>query len=342
MITVLETGLQASVQDLGRCGHAHLGVPVAGAADAFSLRLANRLAGNPEGAAALELAGGGARLRFDAAARIALAGGTAEVTLDGQPVAMHQTLAVPPGAVLELGHMQSGWRCYLAVAGGITVTPVLGSASTDTLAGLGPAPLERGMQLVSGPAPEPSGSYLRAPAVYPQQARLRVLAGPHEDWFTGAARQAFVSGEYAVSSRSDRTGLRLEGAALERAKPGELASMGMVTGAVQVPGGGQPIVLLANHGATGGYPVLAVVIAADLGALGQLAPGGRVRFVPVSRAEAIGALHAQEQRLQQDIISADDGLLAARALMLLAGGHQSLRKASLKDGRRHIRISKDH
>ncbi len=129
--------------------------------------------------------------------------------------------------------------------------------------------------------------------------------------------------------------------ALGRAKPGELPSMGMVTGAVQVPGGGQPIVLLANHGTTGGYPVIAVVIAADLGALAQLAPGDRISFTPVDRAEALAALRAQEQRLQQDIISADAGLLAARALMLL-GGHQSLRKASLKDGQRRIRISKDH
>ena len=341
MITVLETGLQASVQDLGRQGYAHLGVPLAGAADAFSLRAANLLVGNPESAAALELTGGGARLRFTVAARIALAGGIAEVMLDGQPAAMHQTLSVPAGAVLELGRMLSGWRCYLAIAGGIGMTPVLGSLSTDTLAGLGPALLERDMELVSGTAPESMGFYLRAPTTYPKPARLRVLAGPHEDWFNGAARQAFVSGEYAVSSRSDRTGVRLEGVALERAKPGELPSMGMVAGAVQVPGGGQPIVLLANHGATGGYPVIAVVIAADLGLLAQLAPGDRLCFAPVDRAEAVAALHTQEQRLQQDIISADAGLLAARALMMLAGGHQSLRKASLKDGQRRIRISKD-
>lgn len=342
MITLLETGVQASLQDLGRHGYMHLGVPTAGAADGFSLRIANLLAGNPEGATAVELTGGGARLRFTAATHIALAGGSAEVMLDDEPVAMHQTLAVPAGAVLEFGRMLTGWRTYLAVAGGIKAATVLGSVSTDTLAGLGPELLERDMELVSGIPSVSPGFYLRAPTIYARHAMLRVLTGPHEDWFTGEARQAFVNGEYSASSQSDRTGVRLEGATLERAKPGELPSMGMVTGAVQVPSAGQPIVLLPNHGATGGYPVIAVVIAADLGTLAQLAPGDRVRFTPVSRDDAIEALLAQERRLRQDIISADAGLLAARALLLMAGGHRSLRKASLKDGQRHIRISKDH
>lgn len=342
MITLLATGLQAGVQDLGRRGYAHLGVPVAGAADAFSLRAANLLVGNPEDAAVLELTGGGARLRFEEPARIALTGGAAEITLDGAPQAMHQTLAVPAGAALEVGHMFGGWRIYLAVAGGIQVQQILGSASTDTLSGLGPAPLVQETKLAVGVAPEPAGFYLRAPSAYTREVRLRVLPGPQQDWFSSAARHGFVSGSYRVLPQSDRTGVRLEGGEVERGRQGELPSMGMVTGAVQVPGNGQPIVLLPNHGATGGYPVIAVVVAADLAALAQLAPGDQLRFAPVSRDEAMDALRTQERRLQQDIISADAGLLAARALMLLAGGHQSLRKASLKDGQRRIRISKDH
>lgn len=341
MITLLATGLQASVQDLGRHGYAHLGVPVAGAADVFSLRTANLLVGNPEGAAALELTGGGARLRFDDTAHIALTGGAAEITLEGAPQAMYQTLTVPTGAVLEIGRMLGGWRIYLAIAGGIQVQQVLGSASTDTLSGLGPAALEQGSKLTTGTALEPMGFYLRAPSAYARQARLRVLPGPQENWFNGGTRQAFVSGSYRVLPQSDRTGVRLDGGALKQMHQGELPSMGMVAGAVQVPGNGQPIVLLPNHGATGGYPVIAVVIAADLGALAQLAPRDQLRFAPVSRDEAMDALRAQERRLQQDVISADAGLLAARTLMLLAGGHQSLRKASLKDGQRRIRISKD-
>ena len=341
MISVLETGLQASVQDLGRHGYAHLGVPAAGAVDGYSLRAANLLVGNPAGAPALELAGGGARLRFEQACHIALTGGVTDAELDGQPMAMHQTQSVTTGAVLELGRMLSGWRCYLAVAGGVQATPVLGSVSTDTLSGLGPRQLERDAKLAIVPVPAVTGAYLRAPPAFRKQAQLRVLPGPQQDWFSDTTRQDFFNGSYAVLPQSDRTGIRLEGIALARRRRGELPSIGMVTGAVQVPGGGQPIVLLPNHGTTGGYPVLAVVIAADLSALAQLAPGDAVRFAPVCRDEALAALRAQEQRLQQDIVAADAGLLAARALLMLAGGHHNLRKASLKDGQRHIRISRD-
>ena len=339
MIEVLRPGPLTTVQDLGRPGYGHLGVPEAGAADAFSLRTANRLVGNSDGAAILEMTGEGASLRFDAATCIALAGGELEAKLDGAPVPLYQTLAVGAGEVLECGRVTQGWRTYLAVAGGIEVPKVLGSASSDSLAGLGAAPLEAGQRLQMGvPEIRPAGAYLRAPPRYPSSVTLRVMAGPQQDWFSPDAQRRFTTAVFRVMSRSDRTGARLEGPELGLSRARELPSMGMTSGAVQVPPSGQPIALLANHGATGGYPVIANVISADLGTLAQLAPGAELRFSEVDRDTALAALQDQERRLQQDILGADAGLLAARALMMLAGNHRSLKQAAVTDGVRRIRI----
>lgn len=339
MIEVLQPGLFTTIQDLGRPGYGHFGVPEAGAADDFSLRIANRLVGNRDGAAALEMTGEGASLRFDADTCVALAGGVLEARIDGAPVPLYQTLAVKAGAVLECGHVSEGWRTYLAVAGGIEAPKVLGSASSDTLAGLGLAPLEAGQRLsASVPDSRPTGAYLRTPPRYPRAATLRVLAGPQQDWFSPDARRRFATSVFKVLPRSDRTGARLEGPGLPLGRAAELPSMGMTAGAVQVPPSGQPIALLANHGATGGYPVIANVISADLGALAQLAPGAELRFSEVDRDTALVLLQDRERRLEEDILGADAGLLAARALMVLAGNHRSLKQAAVHDGARRIRI----
>lgn len=338
MISVIEPGLFTTVQDLGREGLGHLGVPKAGAADVFSLRAANRLVGNHDGSAGVELTGRGGLLRFEAAAHVALAGGAIEASLDGRPFPPYQTIDVPAGGELTLGPIHGGWRTYLAVGGGLKLPPVLGSMSTDTLSGLGPMPLTAGMRLPVGAQAGEPAFYMRNPPVYGDEARLRILAGPQQDWFTGEATAALLQGAYRVLAQSDRTGLRLEGPALPRRNDAELPSQGMVAGALQVPGDGRPIALLANHGATGGYPVIANVISADLGALAQLPPGARLRFELVSRAEALAALRAQEERLERDIVSADAGLLAARALMTLANRHASLQQAAVSDGKRRIRI----
>ncbi len=339
MIEVLAAGTFTTLQDMGRSGLGHLGVPPSGAADVFNLRIANRLAGNPDGAAALEMTGVGMSLRFDAAIRIVLSGGALEAQLDGEPVPMYQTLPIKAGMVLSCGRITAGWRSYLAVAGGFDVPPVLGSRSTDTLSDLGPGLVAAGMKFAVGVSTAPEeGGYLRSPPRYGATARLRVVAGPHQDWFASTALLSLRESVFKVSSQSDRTGVRLDGMPLQRIREGELPSMGMVTGAVQVPPSGQAIVLLPNHGATGGYPVIAKVIDADLHLLAQLAPGSELRFRDVSRAEALDALRAQELRLQQDMVAADAGLLAARALMNLAGKHSSLQGAAVKDGIRRIRI----
>lgn len=341
MIRVLDPGRFTTFQDLGRYGLGHLGVPTAGAADTFSLRVANRLVGNPDSAVALEMTAQGVTLAFDSAACIAFAGAELEATLDGQPLPTHQTLTVTAGAVLRTGSIHGGLRCYLAAAGGFEQSAVLGSASSDTLAGLGPAQLTVDATLaLGGRSGPPPAFYLRAPRRFGAAATLRVMAGPQEDWFTPVARRQLLEGEYRVQPQSDRTGLRLEGRPLERSRSDELSSMGMVAGAIQVPGSGQPIVLLANHGATGGYPVIADVISADLPLLGQLAPGAVLRFTPVDRQQALVALQAEEERLAADIVPADAGLLAARALMTLASTHASLKQAAVTDGKRHIRIKR--
>ena len=341
MIEVLDPGRFTSVQDMGRGGHAHLGIPASGAVDSFDLRVANHLVGNAEGCAALEMTAVGPTLRFVDEAWVALTGGRLEATLDGEPVPMYQTFAVKAGSTLVCGRISLGWRAYLAVTGGIEAQPVLGSRSRDTLSSLGPEPLAAGTVLSTGSAAAATPAfYLRSPPQYGGAARLRVTAGPQQDWFAPQALLDMRQATFRVQANSDRVGVRLDGAMLGRSRSQELPSMGMVTGAVQVPASGKPIVLLADHGATGGYPVIAVVITADLPLLAQLAPGAEVCFSDVTREQALSALREQATRLERDLVAADAGLLAARALMSLAGGHASLRHAAISDGSRRIRIRK--
>jgi KipI family sensor histidine kinase inhibitor len=286
LIEVVRPGPLALVTDLGRPGYGHLGVPRSGAADPDSLRLANRLTGNPEDAAAVELTLGGAVLRFGDPAWIALTGAPAPVRLDcgpgpGDDSGLGVPFAVPAGATLTVGTPATGVRSYLAVRGGVAVAPVLGSRSRDTLSGIGPAPLRAGDRLRAGStaACGPIVADL-APqaAATPGPAELRVVAGPRDDWFTPEARHRLRTAVYQVTSDSNRSGVRLSGPDLPRARAGELASEGMPLGALQVPPGGGPILFLADHPVTGGYPVIAVVATADIGRAAQLRPGDTVRF----------------------------------------------------------------
>lgn len=338
MITVLEPGWFTSFQDRGRNGFAHLGVPQAGAADSLSLRHANLLVGNTGNAGALEITLGGPILRFEINTVIALAGGRLEAHLDDSPLPMYQSIPVRAGQVLTCGRLLTGLRCYLAVAGGFSAEPVLASISTDTFAGFGPPPLRAGDSLSVQTHTLNHGWYLRAPPQFPDNVMLRVIAGPHEKWFTSSALADFLESEYEVRTHSDRTGLRLAGRQIPRSNPGELRTQGMVSGAIQVPGDGQPILLLPNHGTTGGYPVIAVVIHADQPRLGQLRPGARLRFESVTRAQALAALESGETDLRTALVPADPGLLAARSLMQLAKSHPFLQEASVQMGQRKLRL----
>ncbi len=280
MIEIISPGLFATVQDLGRAGLAELGVGESGAADAGSLARANRLVGNPAGAAGLELTFGGLVARFAEPATIALAGAPCTLTVDGTEHGLDTTIEVPGDAELRVGRPGRGLRTYLAVRGGIAVPPVLGSRSTDILAGLGPAVLAKGMVLPVGPPPagEPAGP--AEPGVPPplDVPVLRVLPGPRDDWFVADALSRLVSGPYRCTTDSNRVGMRLAGPELPRQVTSELPSEGMVRGSLQVPPSGQPIVFLADHPVTGGYPVIAVVVAADLDAAAQVRPGQSLRF----------------------------------------------------------------
>jgi len=265
-----------TVQDRGRVGLAHLGVPRAGALDLPAAALANRLVGNSEDDAVLEVALGGLTVASTDGRWVAVTGADCAVTVDGQSAAHGRAEWLPAGAELTLGPARTGVRCYVAVAGGIASEPVLGSRSTDTLAWVGPPRVVDGEEL---PVGEPSGRPVahdtpRPPAGGP----LRVDPGPRADWLAPDALDRLCRTAYTVTTDSNRIGLRLDGPAIAWARDGELASEGMVLGAVQVPPDGKPVVFLADHPPTGGYPVLAVVQAEDLWQCAQLRPGDEVRF----------------------------------------------------------------
>ncbi len=279
MLTVRAAGPLATVQDRGRAGFAAIGVPRSGAADAGAAGLANRLVGNDDSAAVLEATAGGLRLRAGRTVLVAVTGAPAPVTVDGRAAPFGAPLTLVAGAELVLGVPPVGLRTYVAVRGGIDVPPVLGSRSTDTLSGLGPAPLSPGDRLPVGTlrAEEPfvDVAGVRAPSSAPV---LRVMPGPRREWLDPDAWTALTTQEWRVTADSNRVGLRLVGPELARARTDELPSEGLVAGAVQVPPDGAPVLFLADHPVTGGYPVLAVVTTADLGAAAQLRPGDSLRF----------------------------------------------------------------
>ena len=281
MLTVLAPGTLATVQDRGRPGWAAIGVPTSGAADEASHDLANRLVGNHPAAATVEVTAGGLRVRADRALLVAVTGAPVPVTLDGRAAPFAAPFSLSPGAVLSLGLPPVGLRSYLAVRGGVAVPPVLGSRSTDTLSGLGPPPLAAGAVLavgtLAGDEPVVDVAPVRPPSTRPV---LEVLPGPRRDWFAAEAWTALTSAEWTVTPDSDRVGLRLAGPGLSRTRTAELPSEGLVAGAVQVPPDGAPILFLADHPVTGGYPVLAVVRTIDVPAAAQLRPGDVVRFSP--------------------------------------------------------------
>ncbi|MGI5208020.1 biotin-dependent carboxyltransferase family protein [Spirillospora sp. CA-108201] len=280
MIEVVRPGPLATVQDLGRPGRAHFGVPRSGAADRRAFRLANRLVGNPEGAAGVEFTFGGAALRFHERAWIAVTGAPVTLRIDDRPHGVNAPCFVASGGLVELGTPASGLRSYVAVRGGVTVDEVLGSRSTDLLSGLGPAPLAPGDRLPIGSAANFQHITVDVvpAAAMPETPVLRILPGPRDDWFTHDALATLTSTPYEVSPDSNRVGVRLNGRPLERARDGELGSEGMVVGSLQVPPSGLPIIFLADHPTTGGYPVVAVLSSAAVSDAAQLRPGQRLRF----------------------------------------------------------------
>jgi biotin-dependent carboxylase-like uncharacterized protein len=333
-LLVHKPGMLASVQDLGREGLRQLGICPGGALDTLALRLANRLVGNAEGAAGLELTMGNAELRFDADTRIAFLGSDFDARLDDQPLHPGWSVPVRAGQRLRFGGANrvagsAGLRTWLAVAGGIDVAPRMGSRSTDLKAGFGGLEgraLRKGDRLPVGASPLTDGQRTRrafgvrgpdrsrdegadaawAPVPDDGATVLRVMAGPEAHQFTHASRTTFHAAAWRITPQSNRMGSRLDGPALQREAAGDMLSAGVVPGTVQVPPSGQPIILMGDAQTTGGYPRIAVVIRADLWKLAQAPLGGLLRLVEVDATAALAAWQAQKRYLA----SVDQGLAA--------------------------------
>lgn len=302
VLEVIKPGLLTTVQDLGRHGYQRFGVSVSGAMDTFSHRIANRLVGNDEGAATLECALLGPTLRFLSSTALAIAGGDLSPQLDGGAIPMWQSTEARAGSVLSFGECRDGCRAYVAVCGGIDVPRVLGSRSTHArtrLGGVEGRALRKGDVLSAFDSPGPGGPR-KFKADYFEWAgshRIRALQGPQFEDFDAHAGADFVSGRYRVTTHSDRMGLRLEGPKLSHRGSADIVSDAVPFGTVQVPANGQPIILAADRQTTGGYPKIAVVIAADFPAVAQLKPGDEIRFAFVRRAEAMEALRFLENEI---------------------------------------------
>lgn len=305
-LLILSPGLQSLIQDLGRPGHAGLGVSSAGALDRSSLRRANRIVGNDPSAAVVESVAGGLRVQAVGDQVLAVAGAPSVLTVvtpsdvpdpdasddeDGQSdfdqseqvrqVPMATAFALLDGEILTIGAPERGFRSYLAIRGGAAADAVLGSRSTDTMSGIGPAPLAAGQLLGAGAAT--SSNVVGNPELQPDfpdtgVTVLDIVPGPRDDWFDAAALDSLCAQEWAVTPRSNRVGMRLDGQPLSRSRDGELPSEGTMAGALQIPPEGQPVLFLADHPITGGYPVIGVVVDHQLDLAAQVPIGGSIRF----------------------------------------------------------------
>ncbi len=291
-LRVLIPGAGPLIQDLGRPGLAALGVPASGALDRGSLRRANRIVGNPEDCAGLELLGGSS-FTTQGSITLACSGAYAQVLMrtpggaQAQELPWHRSITLPTGTELSFGWPRGGLRMYLAVRGGFATEAVLGSRSVDQLSGFGHAALA-GDLLPIGPRPDipiPPVDVLAGVEKWPGMgdptAPLSVVLGPRATWFTPAAVSQFLAADWRATARTNRVGMRLAGPALDRQIRGELPSEGLRPGSIQVPPDGQPVILLADGPVTGGYPVIAVVVSAHLDRLAQVRPGMALRFRPV-------------------------------------------------------------
>jgi antagonist of KipI len=324
VIQVVAPGLLTTVQDLGREGFGPMGVSPSGAADRIALRLGNRLVGNAEGAAGLEMTLLGGTFLFQEPTGIALMGADFGATLDGVPVELGSSLEAQSGQTLRAGPTRSGARCYLCIQGGIAVTPFLGSASTHLLSGLGGLEgraLRKGDVLNCGPATSEFRKRIVSPLalqhLLPRKV-LRVTGGPHDDRWAESLQQLFYANPYRVAEESNRMGLRLDGPGLDgpgldgrrlggspvpARSGGQMITEGIALGAIQVPESGQPIISFVEQQTTGGYPIIANVISADLSSIGQLRPRDAIRFQRVEMNKARSLLIEQEEQLtSEDLI----------------------------------------
>lgn len=278
---VLRAGALTTLQDAGRPGMAHLALARSGSLDPGARRLANRLVGNVEDQAVLETTLDGVALRVSADRYVAVTGAPCDVLRDGVPQGHSMPFLLRARQVLDVGSATSGVRSYVAVGGGIVAEPVLGSVSWDSLSRTGRPPLRRGERLTLGAASRGPAPVDFMPLAVPERhSSLRLVLGPRHDWLTERALVLLATEPWSITSESDRVGIRLEGPHLELSHGGELVSEGIAQGALQVPPDGRPILFLADHPTTGGYPVVGSVVQADMAKLAQARPGTTVSFEP--------------------------------------------------------------
>ena len=308
VLEIIAPGALTSVQDLGRYGHGRYGVAPSGALDTFSLRIANLLVGNRENQACLEAMLLGPRIKFLTDTVVAVTGGNLQPHCNKQPIEMWRSCAFRQDDILTFKAPASGLRAYIAVSGGLDVSPVMDSRSTNLPSGFGGyqgRPLKKGDILstrFSGDNRAAAGRTIKADWIpsFPQKWRLRVIWGPQEDHFPDAARKLFLDASYQMSSESDRTGIRLQGPEIDRHPDIEesIISEGVISGSIQIPGDGKPIIILGET-VTGGYRKIATVISADLPLLGQIKPGDEIQFEAVSQEAAYQALQNLEDQIQR-------------------------------------------
>jgi biotin-dependent carboxylase-like uncharacterized protein len=313
MIRVVDPGPQTTVQDLGRFGHLRRGIPPSGPVDVRAFVVANRLVGNPDNAAALECTVLGPRFTVERACTIAVTGAEAPVTVNDAPAAAWTRVPLKPGDAVRVGTARAGVRIYVAIAGGLEVPLVLGSRATylrGRLGGLEGRALRRGDTLALGPMPADPPARRLDPEDIPAldaEPEIRVVLGPQDDRFTQAGIEAFLAGGYQMLPQSDRMGARLAGPRIEHRRGHDIISDGIALGAIQVPGDGQPIVLLVDRQSTGGYTKVATVGSFDIGRIGQVKPGQRVRFRAVELDEA----HRLRREFEASLARAAGGPVAA-------------------------------
>lgn len=300
-LLVIRPGMLTTVQDLGRWGYQHSGVPVAGPMDSYSHRLANQLVGNDSAAAALEITLIGPELEASEPTTCVVQGARFDATVNGKPVDVTRPFVIPAGQRLRFGGRESGSRATVAVLGGFDLPTEFGSRATSLVSGIGPfngRPLQAGDVLPVGTSTRSTHVTNGRPLTMPEGgAILRVIRGPHDSRFTPAALQQLFTGRFTITPESNRMGYRLEGPSLVRSETADILSDATPVGSLQVPPSGQPILLMADRQTTGGYPKIGTVITADLSTAGQLVPGDWIEFRECSRADAIAALKKQEAAL---------------------------------------------
>ena len=320
-LKVVAPGLHTTVQDLGRYGYQASGVPVSGALDAFTHRFANRLVGNTDNAPTLEILFHGPTFEVQSdAVRVGIAGGEAEIELRGdrpRTLGGWRSMVLHRNQVFRVSALGDAACCYLAVEGGFAVEPCLGSASTYARGGFGGfegRALRAGdlVPLSRDHASDRAELGLAEPPPSTRDQPVRLVLGPQQDYFTDAALDHLVSRQFTVSKHADRMGMRLDGPTLKHRDSYNIVSDGIATGAIQVPGSGQPILLLADHQTTGGYPKIATVIAADIPVVGRRKPGDPIRFAAVDVPEA--------ERLRREAEAEFEALVAQLAPVKPAGG----------------------